>query len=227
MIHGPAAGLRHAARADRQGARDRPRGRTSSSPATATCCAFPGPPPTCISLKARGADVRTVYSPWMQFESRSANPIGRSSSSPSGFETTAPANAMRPGRPPPWGLEELLGAGFARPPRAAAMCAILESPTEPGPGLPSPPGHVCAVDGLDRIRAMRSDTSPDSRFTGLRAAGPPRGDTDLAIRQIEKRGGPSSKPVRPGGFGERAPRGPRRPSSASSRLATAVARPSA
>jgi len=88
----------------------------------------PGSTTDLLSLKARGADVRIVYSPLDAVRIAAANPDREVVFFAIGFETTAPANAMAVAQAARLGLGNftVLVSHVLVPP---AMTAILESPT--------------------------------------------------------------------------------------------------
>ena len=155
----------------------------------------PGSTTDLLALKARGADVRIVYSPLDALKIAVANPDRQVVFFAVGFETTAPANAMAVAEAARRGIDNfsVLVSHVLVPP---AMMALLESPANQvqaflaaGPRLR---GH-----GLDRVRADRREVPRADRGHRLRAARPPRGhpDGDPPAGGGPPRGG---EPVRPG-----------------------------
>ena len=105
----------------------------------------PGSRGDLLALKARGSDVRIVYSPLDAVNLAAANPAKQVVFFAIGFETTAPANAMAV-----WQARKRRLANFSVlvsqvlvPP---AMAAILRSPDNRVQGFLGP-GHVCTVVG--------------------------------------------------------------------------------
>jgi hydrogenase expression/formation protein HypD len=98
-----------------------------------------------LSLRARGADVRVVYSPLDAIAVARANPDRRVVFFGIGFETTAPANATSVWLAKKQGVTNfsILVAHVLVPP---AMEAILSSPLNQVQGFLAA-GHVCAVMG--------------------------------------------------------------------------------
>jgi hydrogenase expression/formation protein HypD len=98
-----------------------------------------------FGARARGADVRVVYSPMEAVKLARANPERRVAFFAVGFETTAPANAMAVWQAKREGLKNfsILAAHVLVPP---AMRLILRSPSNRVQGFIGP-GHVCTVMG--------------------------------------------------------------------------------
>ncbi len=107
----------------------------------------PGSHTDLLSLRARGASVRTVYSPLQAVELAVANPDRQVVFFAIGFETTAPANAMSVLRAAERGLDNfsVLVSHVLVPP---AMRAILDSPDNQVQAFLAA-GHVCAVMGYE------------------------------------------------------------------------------
>lgn len=105
----------------------------------------PGSHADLLSLRARGGDVRVVYSPLQAVELARANPDRQVAFFAVGFETTAPANAMSVLRAERLGLANysMLVSHVLVPP---AMRAILDSPDNQVQAFLAA-GHVCAVMG--------------------------------------------------------------------------------
>lgn len=106
----------------------------------------PGSKQDLFSVRARGGDVRIVYSPLDAVQIAADNPDKDVVFFGVGFETTAPANAMSVVHAKRLGLENfyLLVSHVLVPP---AMTAILSSPTNRVQGFLGA-GHVCTVMGL-------------------------------------------------------------------------------
>ncbi|MET9294712.1 hydrogenase formation protein HypD [Streptomyces sp. NPDC003077] len=105
----------------------------------------PGSHTDLLSLRARGADVRVVYSPMEAVRTAAAEPGRQVVFLAVGFETTAPANAMAVLHAGRLGLRNfsVLVSHVLVPP---AMTALLEDPAcEVQAFLAA--GHVCAVMG--------------------------------------------------------------------------------
>ena len=107
----------------------------------------PGVHTDLLGLRARGADVRIVYSPQDAVRLAQANPEREVVFFAIGFETTAPAHALAVQQAQALGLTNfsILVSHVLVPP---AMCAILGSPDNRVQGFIAP-GHVCAVTGYE------------------------------------------------------------------------------
>jgi hydrogenase expression/formation protein HypD len=105
----------------------------------------PGSTLDLLSVKARGGDVRMVYSPLDAVKLAAANPEREVVFFAVGFETTAPANAMAVAEASRRGLSNfsILSSHVLVPP---AMEAILSSPANRVQGFLAA-GHVCTVMG--------------------------------------------------------------------------------
>jgi hydrogenase expression/formation protein HypD len=106
----------------------------------------PGSSDDLLSVKARGGDVRMVYSPLDAVKLAQKHPDRQVVFFAVGFETTAPANAMAVWQASQLGLTNfsILCSHVLVPP---AMEAILSSPTNLVQGFLAA-GHVCAVMGF-------------------------------------------------------------------------------
>ncbi len=105
----------------------------------------PGSATDLLALKARGADVRIVYSPLDALRIAREHPDKQVVFFAVGFETTAPANAMAVAEAARTGVDNfsVLVSHVLVPP---AMIALLESPSNQVQGFLAA-GHVCAVMG--------------------------------------------------------------------------------
>ena len=105
----------------------------------------PGSTLDLLSVKARGGDVRMVYSPLDAVKLAAANPEREVVFFAVGFETTAPANAMAVAEASRRSLRNfsILSSHVLVPP---AMEAILSSPANRVQGFLAA-GHVCTVMG--------------------------------------------------------------------------------
>jgi hydrogenase expression/formation protein HypD len=105
----------------------------------------PGSSDDLFSIRARGGDVRVVYSPLDAIKLAQENPDREVVFFAIGFETTAPPNAMSVAQAKSLGLENfsVLVSHVRVPP---AMHAILGSPSNRVQGFLAA-GHVCAVMG--------------------------------------------------------------------------------
>jgi hydrogenase expression/formation protein HypD len=107
----------------------------------------PGSAGTLLEARARGADIRTVYSPLDALALARAAPDREIVFFAVGFETTAPANALAAYQARREGLGNfsLLASHFRVPP---AMRAILAAPGNRVQGFLAA-GHVCTIMGMD------------------------------------------------------------------------------
>ena len=105
----------------------------------------PGSTHDLFSIRARGGDVRVVYSPLDAVKIAQQNPDKQVVFFAIGFETTAPANAMSVVQAKALGVKNfsILVSHVCVPP---AMHAILGSPSNRVQGFLAA-GHVCAVMG--------------------------------------------------------------------------------
>lgn len=114
----------------------------------------PGSHTDLFQLKARGADVRVVYSPLDCLRIAQAHPDQTVVFFAIGFETTAPANALAAWQAKQLGVRNfvLLVSHMRVPP---AMTTILQSPQNQVRGFLGP-GHVCTVMGYREYEAISS-----------------------------------------------------------------------
>lgn len=112
----------------------------------------PGSKQDLFSVRARGGDVRIVYSPLDATQIAADNPDKDVVFFGVGFETTAPANAMSVVHAKRLGLKNfyLLVSHVLVPP---AMTAILSSPTNRVQGFLGA-GHVCTVMGTSEYSPL-------------------------------------------------------------------------
>jgi len=112
----------------------------------------PGSHSDLLALRARGADIRVVYSPMDALVLARANPDKKVVFFGIGFETTAPANAMAVATAKRTGLKNfsMLSSHVLVPP---AMASILQTRGNRVQGFLGP-GHVCTVMGLSEYRAL-------------------------------------------------------------------------
>src|ERR1039457_7053615 len=115
----------------------------------------PGSDLDLFRAKARGADVRIVYSPTQAVTIALANPDRKVVFLAIRFETTAPANAMAAWQARREGLTNfsMLVSHVLVPP---AMRALLSSPQNRVQGLIAP-GHVCTVMGYQEYEVLVRD----------------------------------------------------------------------
>lgn len=142
----------------------------------------PGSETDLLSLKARGADVRVVYSPVEAVRLAAQRPDRQVVFFGIGFETTAPANAMAVLQAEALGLPNfsMLVSHVLVPP---AMTAILESPTCQVQGFLAA-GHVCAVMGWTEYEPIAARYGVPIVVTGFEPLDLLEGIL-LAIRQLE------------------------------------------
>jgi len=112
----------------------------------------PGSTTDLFGAKARGGDVRIVYSPLDAVKLAQSNPERQVVFFAVGFETTAPANAMAVRHASALGLENfsILCSHVLVPP---AMRAILDSPHNRVEGFLAA-GHVCTVMGIEEYEPI-------------------------------------------------------------------------
>jgi hydrogenase expression/formation protein HypD len=112
----------------------------------------PGSEGSLFDSKAKGADVRIVYSPLDALNLARSNPNRQVVFFAVGFETTAPANAMAVWQASRAGIGNfsMLVAHVLVPP---AMRAILDAPGCRVQGFLAP-GHVCAVTGFEEYEEV-------------------------------------------------------------------------
>jgi hydrogenase expression/formation protein HypD len=112
----------------------------------------PGSHSDLFAAKAKGADVRAVYSPMDAVKLARENPDRRVVFFGVGFETTAPANAMAVWQARREGLKNfsMLVSHVLVPP---AMSLILKSPSNRVQGFIAP-GHVCTVMGFKEYEQL-------------------------------------------------------------------------
>lgn len=115
----------------------------------------PGSLSDLFEARARGADVRAVYSPMDALKIARENPNRRVVFFGVGFETTAPANAMAVREAAREGLKNfsMLVSHVLVPP---AMTLILQSPSSRVQGFIAP-GHVCTIMGFREYEKLVED----------------------------------------------------------------------
>lgn len=118
-----------------------------------------------LTAKARGADVRIVYSPLDALELARENPAREVVFFAVGFETTAPANAMSVLRAQRAGLDNysILTSHVLVPP---AMRAILGAPDNRVQGFLAA-GHVCAIMGVGEYGTLAREYRVPIIVTGF------------------------------------------------------------
>jgi hydrogenase expression/formation protein HypD len=142
----------------------------------------PGSTTDLLALKARGADIRTVYSPLDAVRIAREHPDREVVFFAIGFETTAPANAMAVWRAAQQGIENfsVLVSHVLVPP---AMEAILASPSNQVQAFLAA-GHVCAVMGWTEYEPIAARYHVPIVVTGFEPLDLLEGIL-MAIRQLE------------------------------------------
>ena len=114
----------------------------------------PGSNEDLLEIKARGGDVRTLYSPLDAVEIAQRNPTKKVVFFAVGFETTAPANAMALRQAKRLSLNNffVLCSHVMVPP---VMSAMLESPDNTVQAFLGP-GHVCSIMGTSEYEQLCS-----------------------------------------------------------------------
>ena len=143
----------------------------------------PGSTTDLLALKARGADVRIVYSPLDAVKIALANPDRQVVFFAVGFETTAPANAMAVAEAARRGIANfsVLVSHVLVPP---AMTALLDSPTNQVQAFLAA-GHVCAVMGWTEYEPIAARYRVPIVVTGFEPLDLLEGIL-MAIRQLEE-----------------------------------------
>ncbi len=143
----------------------------------------PGSTTDLLALKARGADVRIVYSPLDALKIALANPGRQVVFFAVGFETTAPANAMAVAEAARRGIDNfsVLVSHVLVPP---AMTALLDSPTNQVQSFLAA-GHVCAIMGWTEYEPIAAKYRVPIVVTGFEPLDLLEGIL-MAIRQLEE-----------------------------------------
>jgi hydrogenase expression/formation protein HypD len=143
----------------------------------------PGSTTDLLSLKARGADVRIVYSPLDAVKVAAADPGRQVVFFAVGFETTAPANAMAVWQASQLGIDNfsILVSHVRVPP---AMTALLDSPSNQVQAFLAA-GHVCAVMGWTEYEPIAARYQVPIVVTGFEPLDLLEGIL-MAIRQLEE-----------------------------------------
>ena len=143
----------------------------------------PGSRGDLLSLKARGADIRVVYSPLDALRLAAANPDRQVVFFAIGFETTAPANAMAAWQAKRQRLTNfsLLVSQVLVPPM---LSAILQSPGNRVQAFLGP-GHVCTVMGTTEYEPIAARYKVPIVITGFEPVDLLQGIL-LAVRQLEE-----------------------------------------
>ena len=142
----------------------------------------PGSTTDLLALKARGADVRIVYSPLDAVKIALANPDRQVVFFAVGFETTAPANAMAVAEAARRGIDNfsVLVSHVLVPP---AMTALLDSPSNQVQAFLAA-GHVCAIMGWTEYEPIAARYRVPIVVTGFEPLDLLEGIW-MAIRQLE------------------------------------------
>jgi hydrogenase expression/formation protein HypD len=142
----------------------------------------PGSTTDLLTARARGGDVRMVYSPLDAVKLARQNPDRQVVFFAVGFETTAPANAMAVYQAREDGLRNfsLLVSHVLVPP---AMEAILRSAQNRVQGFLAA-GHVCAVMGFDEYHPLATKYRTPIVVTGFEPVDVLRG-IHMCLAQLE------------------------------------------
>lgn len=143
----------------------------------------PGSHGDLFTRRARGADVRVVYSPLDALEIAAKNPEREVVFFAIGFETTAPANAMAVLLAKRRKLKNfsVLVSQVLVPP---AMTSILQAPQNRVQGFLGP-GHVCAVMGMAEYEPIAAHYQTPIVITGFEPVDMLRGILRL-VQQLEE-----------------------------------------
>ena len=143
----------------------------------------PGTHTDLLGLRARGADVRVVYSPLDAVELARANPGRRVVFFGIGFETTAPANAMAliAARKGNLANFSMLVSHVLVPP---AIASILQSDGNRVQGFLGP-GHVCAITGVRAYESLARRYAVPIAITGFEPVDLMRGVLAV-VQQLER-----------------------------------------
>lgn len=136
-----------------------------------------------LEARARGADVRIVYSPLDAVELAKKHPEKRVVFFAVGFETTAPANAMSVHLAEKLGLTNyfILCSHVTVPP---VMEALLQQPDNIVQAFLGP-GHVCSIMGLEEYRVLAKNHRVPIVITGFEPIDILEGIL-MTTRQLEK-----------------------------------------
>jgi hydrogenase expression/formation protein HypD len=143
----------------------------------------PGSQDNLLSLKARGSDVRIVYSPLDALALARANPERQVVFFAVGFETTAPANALAAHQAKEEGLANfsLLVSHVLVPP---AIEALLGAPGNQVQGFLAA-GHVCMVMGWEEYAPLSQKYQVPIVVTGFEPLDILQG-VYMCVRQLEE-----------------------------------------
>jgi hydrogenase expression/formation protein HypD len=142
----------------------------------------PGSECDLLQVRARGGQIRVVYSPLDALELAQRNPDRQVVFFAVGFETTAPANAMAVWRAKELGVRNfsVLVSHVTVPP---AMVALLESPDNRVQGFLAA-GHVCTIMGWTEYEPIAAKYKVPIIVTGFEPVDILEG-IYLAVRQLE------------------------------------------
>ena len=143
----------------------------------------PGSAGNLLAVRARGGDVRVVYSPLDALQVARENPSREVVFFAVGFETTAPANAMAAHQAKLEGLENfsLLVSQVLVPP---AIEAILAAPGNRVQAFLAA-GHVCAVMGIEQYEPLVARYRVPIVVTGFEPLDILQG-VAMCVRQLER-----------------------------------------
>ncbi len=143
----------------------------------------PGSNADLLMVKARGGDVRIVYSPLDCLKLARANPDKKVVFFAIGFETTAPANAMSVWQAKQQGVRNfsILVSHVLVPP---SIASILQSPLNRVQGFLGP-GHVCTVMGFREYEPIAARFRVPIVISGFEPLDLLQG-TLMAVRQLEE-----------------------------------------
>jgi hydrogenase expression/formation protein HypD len=143
----------------------------------------PGTHGDLLQLRARGADVRVVYSPLDAVALARANPDRRVVFFGIGFETTAPANAMALVAAKRDRVDNfsMLASHVLVPPSIASIMQASDNRVQAFLG----PGHVCAITGFRAYEALVARYRVPIVITGFEPVDLMRGVL-IAVRQLER-----------------------------------------
>lgn len=143
----------------------------------------PGSEMDLLSVKARGGDVRIVYSPLDAVKIAHENPGRQAVFFAVGFETTAPPNAMAVAQARQRGIHNftLLVSHVLVPP---AMAAVLSSPVNRVQAFLAA-GHVCTVMGLSEYLPIAKTFKVPIVATGFEPLDIIQG-LFMAVKQLEE-----------------------------------------
>jgi hydrogenase expression/formation protein HypD len=143
----------------------------------------PGSECDLLQIRARGGEVRVVYSPLDALEIARAHPDREVVFFAVGFETTAPANAMAVWRARELGISNfsVLVSHVTVPP---AIRAILDAPDNRVEAFLAA-GHVCTVMGWEEYEPLAAEYGTPIVVTGFEPVDILEG-IHMAVRQLEE-----------------------------------------